>query len=223
MRSPCVVFGTLFFRLWSLQILSGATYLATAQDNQLRTIRVEAQRGAILDRDGRVIVDNTPGRAVKLWVGDLPKRGRYSEIQRLAAVVDVSAVALARNVDAHRGQLTDPITVKTAVHMDQVQYLLEHQADFPGVKIANTYLRHYPYQSLAAQVLGYVGEISPCELKALATKRYSVDEPIYHPGDKIGQAGVEAAKDEILRGRPGPGAGPGRLARPAAERRRAAP
>ena len=48
-----VVFGTLFFRLWSLQILSGATYLATAQDNQLRTIRVEAPRGAILDRDGR--------------------------------------------------------------------------------------------------------------------------------------------------------------------------
>jgi penicillin-binding protein 2 len=198
-----IVFGTLFFRLWSLQILSGSAYLTAAQDNQLRTIRVEAQRGPILDRLGRVIVDNTPGIAVKLWVGDLPKQGRYREIQKLAAVLDVPTVELAGNVDAHKGQLTDPITVKTGVHMDQMQYLKEHQADFPGVEIVSTYLRHYPYQSLAAQVLGYVGEISPDELKHLAGQRYSVDEAMYHPGDKIGQTGVEAAKDEILRGRPG--------------------
>ncbi len=198
-----IVFGTLFFRLWSLQILSGSAYLTAAQDNQLRTIRVEAQRGPILDRLGRLIVDNTPGTAVKLWVGDLPKQGRFAEIRRLAAVLDVPPVELASNVDAHKGQLTDPITIKTAVHMDQVQYPYDHTADFPGVQIVSTYLRHYPYQSLAAQVLGYVGEISPAELKQLAGNRYSVDEAMYHPGDKIGQTGVEAAKDEILRGRPG--------------------
>ena len=108
---------------------------------------------------------------MKLWVGDLPKQGRFREIQRLAAVLDVPVVELARDVDAHRGQLTDPITVKTAVHDDQVRYLLEHQADFPGVQIVKTYLRHYPYQSLAAQVLGYVGEISPAQLKRFAGKR----------------------------------------------------
>ena len=80
----------LFFRLWSLQVLSGARYLDAAQNNQLRTIRVEAPRGPILDREGRVIVGNVPGTAVKLWVGDMPKKeGRYRMIKRLAAVLDV--------------------------------------------------------------------------------------------------------------------------------------
>ena len=46
---------------------------AAAQGNQLRTIRIEAPRGTILDRDGKPIVDNVPGTAVKLWVGDLPR------------------------------------------------------------------------------------------------------------------------------------------------------
>jgi penicillin-binding protein 2 len=198
-----IVFGTLFFRLWSLQILSGSQYLAAAQDNQLRTIRVEAARGPILDRNGRIIVDNTPGRAVKLWVGDLPRQNRFREIRALAAVLNVPALELARDVDDHQGQLTEPITVKAAVKDEQVDYLLEHQAEFPGVQIVNTYLRHYPYQSLAAQVLGYVGEISPGQLERLAGKRYGGDQPIYRAGDTIGQTGVEAAKDEILRGKPG--------------------
>ena len=47
------VFAVLFFRLWSLQVLSGARYLDAAQNNQLRTIRVEAPRGPILDREGQ--------------------------------------------------------------------------------------------------------------------------------------------------------------------------
>ena len=77
------VFAILFFRLWSLQVLSGAEYLDAAQNNQLRTIRVEAPRGPILDRKGRVIVGNVPGTAVKLWVGDMPKKeGRYRMIKR---------------------------------------------------------------------------------------------------------------------------------------------
>ena len=88
------VFAVLFFRLWSLQVLSGARYLDAAQNNQLRTIRVEAPRGPILDRNGKVIVGNVPGTAVKLWVGDMPKKeGRYRMIKRLAAVLDVPAAA----------------------------------------------------------------------------------------------------------------------------------
>ena len=94
------VFAVLFFRLWSLQVLSGARYLDAAQNNQLRTIRVEAPRGPILDRNGKVIVGNVPGTAVKLWVGDMPKKeGRYRMIKRLAAVLDVPTGRLAREVD----------------------------------------------------------------------------------------------------------------------------
>ena len=190
------VFALLFFRLWSLQVLSGERYLKAAQNNQLRTIRVEAPRGPILDREGRVIVGNVPGTAVKLWVGDMPKKeGRYRMIKRLAAVLDVPVARLAREVDDRRIDPLTPITVKTAVHNEQVYYLQEHASEFPGVQIQQTYLRDYPYQSLAAQVLGYVGEISPEELKA--KQRLKAD---YRGGDKIGKSGVEATFDGYLRG-----------------------
>ncbi len=190
------VFAVLFFRLWSLQVLSGAKYLDAAQNNQLRTIRVEAPRGPILDRKGRVVVGNVPGTAVKLWVGDMPKKeGRYRMIQRLAAVLGVPAQSLAREVDARGGDPLTPITVKTAVHDDQVFYLQEHAAEFPGVQIQQTYLRNYPYQSLGAQFLGYIGEVSPEELK-----RKQAGGKDYRGGDKIGKSGVEAKFDEYLRG-----------------------
>ena len=85
--------------------------------------------------------------------------------------------------------------MKTAVHDDQVYYLQEHASEFPGVQIQQTYLRDYPYQSLAAQVLGYVGEISPQELKAKQQQKAD-----YRMGDKIGKSGVEATLDGYLRG-----------------------
>jgi len=191
-----LVFGALFLRLYALQILSGSQYRADAQDNQLRLVRVEAPRGPILDRNGKVIVDNVAGTAVQLWTGNLPKTGRYREIKRLAYVLDLQPMALAREVDARENDPVDPITIRTAVHDDQVDYLKEHQNEFPGVQIVQTYLRHYDYQSLAAQVLGYVGEISPQELKTLSRQGY-------RPGDEIGQSGVEATADKFLRGRPG--------------------
>ena len=77
-RVALVVFGVLFFRLWSLQVLSGDEYLNAAQSNQLRLVRVEAPRGPILDRRGRVVVSNVAGTAVELWVGDMPKEGATS-------------------------------------------------------------------------------------------------------------------------------------------------
>jgi len=186
------VFAVLFFRLWSLQVLSGDTYLAAAQGNQLRTIRLEAPRGTILDRHGRVIVDNVAGTAVTLWVGDLPRNRRYAVIKHLADVLNVPPLQLAKEVDERIADPLNPITVKTAVKEDQVAYLYEHSSEFPGVQIRQTYLRHYPYQSLAAQVLGYVGEVSQGELDQKPS--------VYKPGDKVGKTGVEARDDEYLRG-----------------------
>jgi penicillin-binding protein 2 len=186
------VFAVLFFRLWSLQVLSGDTYLAAAQGNQLRTIRLEAPRGTILDRHGKVIVDNVAGTAVKLWVGDLPRNRRYEVIKHLADVLRVPPLRLAKEVDERIADPLNPITVKTAVGEDQVAYLYEHASEFPGVQIQQTYLRHYPYQSLAAQVLGYVGEVSQAELDRKPN--------VYKPGDKVGKTGVESRDDEYLRG-----------------------
>ncbi len=195
-----VVFAVLFFRLWSLQVLSGDDYLNAAQNNQLRLVRVEAPRGPILDRDGRVIVSNVAGTAVQLWVGDLPdsEARRREIIRRVALVLDVSPTELSREVASHASDPLTPITVKTAVREEQVNYLYEHQAEFPGLKIVQTYLRDYSYGALASQILGYVGEISPDELRRLRRDGY-------RGGDRLGKAGIEAAYDSYLRGRHGLG------------------
>ena len=189
------VFLFLIAGFWVLQIREHEANSTLAERNRIKTVPLLAPRGKILDRDGRVIVDNVPGTAVKLWVADLPAKGRYDVIRRLAWVLDVRPVRLAQEVDSRVNDPLDPITVKTAVGEDQISYLYEHQADFPGVQIQQTYLRHYPYQSLGAQLLGYVGEVSQQELDA--------HPKLYKSGDKVGKTGVEAKFDQELRGEAG--------------------
>ena len=86
-----LVFGALVLRLWALQVLQGTQYLRTAQNNQLRSLPVQAPRGPILDRNGTPLVTNTAATAVELWPADLPKRysDRYYELRRLAGVLHV--------------------------------------------------------------------------------------------------------------------------------------
>ena len=191
-----VIFGVLFLRLWALQVLSGDRYLNAAQNNQLRTVPVEAPRGSILDRAGNTIVSNVPGTAVQIWTADLPKEGRYAMLKRLSKVLRVPLPRLTKALEEGKDDPLTPILVKTAVHEEQVATLLERPHEFPGVSVVGTYLRDYENRALAAQVLGYVGEISPEELERL--------EPDgYRGGEKIGKTGVEAAFDTYLRGRAG--------------------
>jgi len=190
------VFAILFFRLWALQVLSGDRYLRAAQDNQLRTLRLEAPRGSIVDRNGRLLVSNVPGTAVQIRMADLPKEGRYRLVQRLSAILSVPVARMTAAIEDRKDDPLTPITVKTAVHEDQVAYLYEHRAELPGVSIVQTYLRSYEHQTLAAQILGYVGEISAEELDLLRGESY-------RGGDKIGKSGVESAFDKYLRGQPG--------------------
>src|SRR5215216_4600535 len=103
------VFGVLFFRLWALQVLSGPQYLRAALDNQLRSVRVEAPRGQILDRKGRPLVTNVGGTAVVIHPADLPKTwaAERAELERLSRVVHIPVLQLLREIRAHKN---DPLT-----------------------------------------------------------------------------------------------------------------
>jgi penicillin-binding protein 2 len=70
------LFGIVFFRLWFLQVLDGAQYLKEAQDNRVRNVSVAPPRGQILDRNGRVLVDNSSGTVVQLMPSKLPAEER---------------------------------------------------------------------------------------------------------------------------------------------------
>jgi penicillin-binding protein 2 len=87
------------------------------------------------------------------------------------------------------------VTIKESVRIPEVAYLSEHWQDFRGVEAAPTFLRRYPFGSLAAQVLGSVGEVTQAQLD-----EHKRD---YRPGDEVGQSGIERRYDAYLRGRPG--------------------
>jgi penicillin-binding protein 2 len=192
------VFAILFLRLWALQVLSGDRYLNAAQNNQLRTVRIQAPRGPILDRNGLVIVDNAAGSSVQLWPADLPKDDaeRLAVLRRLSKVVDVPVPWMLRQIAKRAGDPLTPIVVKRGVHDDHVFFIEERQERFPGVRIADSYLRRYPFRALGAQVLGHVGEVTKDQLE-------ETEDPSLAPGDEVGQAGIESTYDKFLRGRSG--------------------
>ena len=70
------IFAVLFLRLWYVQVLSGDKYRTQANDNRIREIRVQAPRGDILDRNGKVMVANRTELAVEVSPQDLPAPGR---------------------------------------------------------------------------------------------------------------------------------------------------
>jgi len=190
------VFAALFLRLWALQVLAGTKYVNQAQANSYRILRQPAPRGLIVDRNGVPLVTNVAATSIELWPSDLPKvyLDRYAELRRLAQIVRVPLYEIARGIKERQlaGDLVTPVTVRESASRLMIAYLLEHAAGFPGVTTGRSYIRHYPYQSLAAQVLGYVGAITPTELRRLG-KGYDLN-------DEVGQAGAEAAYDTYLRG-----------------------
>jgi penicillin-binding protein 2 len=193
------VFGVLFFRLWALQVLSGPQYLRAALDNQLRSVRVEAPRGQVLDDKGRALVTNVGGTAVVIHPADLPDtwKARYVELKRLSQILHVPVKEMLHGIKLREGDPVTPVVVREDVKRTApISYLAEHQDEFPGVDITDTFLRYYPQGDLAAQLLGYVNEISPEQLKRLKDKGYA-------GGDKIGVSGVEGTYDSYLRGRAG--------------------
>jgi penicillin-binding protein 2 len=192
------VFAVLFLRLWALQVLSGDKYLAVANDNRVRTLRLEAPRGPVLDRKGNVLVENVPGTRVELWPSDLPKNwpAQRKELRALSDITGVPLKEILAQLNRHALDPLTPIVVQRGLRQDQIHYLNERATQFPGVRLAHSFLRRYPYQSLGAQVLGYVGQITAEEYKTMKKRGYQ-------PTDSIGQAGVESTYDTYLRGKDG--------------------
>jgi penicillin-binding protein 2 len=187
-------FAVLFFRLWALQVLSGERYLAAAQNNQLRSIRIEAPRGPIYDHRGRTIVGNRLAKVVRVWPASLPRRSRNRVFAKLSSVLGVPLDELQQTFRKQlRADPLKPVTLAEGISRDVHVYLMERQREFPGVTIEDAYLRSYPYGVLAAQVLGHVGTVTPEQVKSRR----------YRNGDHVGQAGIEAAYDRYLRGQSG--------------------
>jgi penicillin-binding protein 2 len=223
------LFAIVFFRLWYLQVLSGDKYLAEARVNRVRELRIQAPRGKIVDRKGKVIVRNRQAVVVELDPAKLPDaertqaaewgreagrrllrpKGRRGEpipyppiataelrtrYRRLGAVVGKSAKQIHRQVVQSLVLVPySAVRIKTDVPQSVLSFISERPERFPGVKVEKSYLRDYPHGSLAAQILGTVGEINPKELDAPRFRGVK-------PGTIIGTGGLERTYDRYLRG-----------------------
>lgn len=188
------LFSALLARLWYLQVLAAPTYQEEAQLNSVRFVYTEAPRGRILDRNGKVLVGN---RVVPTVVVDKTELGDRPDevIRRLAALVRLPEPLLRDRIDDPRYSPFNPIPVADDVTKETLIHIREHQAAYPGVQGVMLTKRFYPNGSLAAHVLGYVGEINDRELAPRKSRGY-------RPGDSIGKSGVELAYEDELRGQP---------------------
>ena len=192
-------FAVMFFRLWFLQVLSSDAYVREAQGNQRREIRVQAPRGDIVDREGRVLVENRVGLAVQVTPDKLSHdRGeRQALYRRLGRVLNMRPRAIRRRVNEQFRELPfSRATVKQDVSRDVVMYIEEREEDFRGVEVDPVFLREYPHAELGAHLFGYVGEVNEDELREPGFSDVKM-------GDRVGQAGLEAEYDQFLRGRSG--------------------
>ncbi len=184
----------LLIRLWYLQVIAAPELRAQVSANAVRTVLDPAPRGRILDRTGRVVVDNRP-LFVVTYDTTVTER-RDATLTRLSTLLNVSKATLDTRVRAQRSGPFRPVELARDVPEATLVYIKEHPALFPGVEAEVAAERSYPLGTLAAHVLGHVGEITADQLKANKSKGY-------RPGDEFGQEGVEAAYEADLRGTAG--------------------
>jgi penicillin-binding protein 2 len=188
------LFASLFARLWYLQVINEPQAQAAAQNNGVRLVYDEAPRGRILDRNGNVLVDNRISEEITISRDTAARE--TDVVNRLAALLGASPDSLKRRLQDKRYSPYVPVPVAQDVDTAKIIYIREHQESFPGVDAKAVAERTYPSGMVAANILGYIGQISDQEYATRKKLGYQSD-------DQIGQSGVEAAYEDALRGQPG--------------------
>jgi len=192
-----VMLGVLGVRLYVLQVVRGERYAEIAENQRRRHLPIPAPRGVIFDREGRVIVDSRPIYNVILSREDVKDKPLTSLIQPLSEGLTIDSDILKERFD----QVTpafESILVKQDANPNDIAWVEAHNLEFPELRVEQQPQRRYPADGMLAHVLGYVGEISPEQLKQQSYKDKGLK-----PGDIIGQSGIEQIYDDYLRGRDG--------------------
>jgi penicillin-binding protein 2 len=187
------VVAILMLRSWYLQVLHHDQYLALAQSNRVRTVVEKPERGLIFDRYGRELVANVPSFDLALVLDDV--KDLEGTVEGVAELLDLDPDPILKVARRQRRTIPYlPVTVRKNLTLGQVADV--EWAHIPGVVVLAETERYYRYGTVAAHLLGYVGEITEAQLA----------DPAYGavlPGTRVGQSGVERAYDRALRGEPG--------------------
>ncbi|MBN9621422.1 MAG: penicillin-binding protein 2 [Actinobacteria bacterium] len=194
------LFAILFFRLWTLQIIDGASNLAQAKNNRTRSTKIIAPRGKIVARNGQVLVDNRTSLALQVDPAKLPEdpAEEAAELTEIGELVHMKLPQVRKRIEEEEKVVAagTPLTVRRDVGYQLIYYIEEHKGKFPGVTVEKVFVRSYPEEDRAAQILGHTGEVDEEELKAGPYKGLE-------PGEVVGKEGLEYSYDKVLRGTPG--------------------
>jgi penicillin-binding protein 2 len=200
-----LAFVVLLGRLYQLQILRGDEYKGKADENFVKEIRQPADRGQILDRNRRVLVDSRPSYDVTLTPYFCGKQCDET-LSRLATMLSLSQDeierARAQLKGARKLERFRPFTVKIDIGRDELDRYLASEMDLLGVDVVSTPHRNYRYGGLGGHLIGYMNEAGPDELKRLNedVQKGSSGQGPYLLGDYVGRRGLERKFERTLRG-----------------------
>lgn len=194
-----VLLAILGARLYYLQIVRGDYFSDRAENQRVRLIPIPAPRGAIFDRNGRLLVDSRPTYNVVLSNEPLKSINVNERVDEYADGLNLDRQFVVERLNLIKQQNDfEAMVLKENIDMRDIAWVESHSLEFPELRVELQPQRFYPLGTTLAHVLGYVGEISPKQL----------EDPVYkdrgfRPGDIIGKGGLEQYYDEYLRGRDG--------------------
>jgi penicillin-binding protein 2 len=189
-----VVLGVLVVAFFRTQILGHGKYQLQSESNRLRPIPLPAPRGIIFDRNGKVLADNVPGYTVSLLPG--PEASLRATLARIAPVARLDSAAIQRVLQRARRAPYQPALVLGDAPFALVSALEERRIEIPGLLIQTEPKRYYPDSTVAAHLVGYLGEVTEGER---ATQRFGT----VRLGGLVGKDGLEREYDDSLRGSDG--------------------
>ena len=186
-----LVLITAALRLYYLQVIKHHELAELADRNRIRIQRLPALRGLVFDRRHRALVDTRPSFDAVIVPEDTPNvDATIARLEKLLGGQNNFSKKIEDADDEGRPEY-EPVMVDEHLDWSQVVALETHQMELPGVSLQVTPRRHYLYDSLAAHLLGYVGEVTVKDLNHL---------PDYRMGDDIGKFGLERSWEGTLRG-----------------------
>jgi penicillin-binding protein 2 len=194
-----ILLSILGMRLYHLQINRGEELKNKAVNQQIRYISIPAPRGAIFDRNGKLLVDSRSTYNIVLSHEPIKGINPADRLEDYAGGLGLDREYLLErlNLIKKRPEFETMVLKENATQQDII-WVESRQLEFPELRVELQPQRHYPYKTVLAHVLGYVGEVSPKQLE-----KPEYQEKGFHAGDIIGKGGLEQYYDDYLRGREG--------------------
>src|SRR5580698_8593091 len=189
------IFMILAYGLWRLQVVQTDMYASLAEKNRVRNVPILAPRGKILDREGRIIVDNYPSLAALLLRDSSRDLTADSDLISQGLHLDPKEVKDRIRHFASMPQY-QPIFLKEDITPDELAFIESHKNELPELETIMAHRRLYPRNGFMAHLIGYVGEVTEDMLNQPQFE-------LYTPGDVVGVSGVEKQYNDILMGKNG--------------------